>query len=46
MKTFVISYILKSGAIILNDVIEAKSRLEAINSIDNRLIVLSCAEAK
>lgn len=46
MKTFVISYILRSGAIILNDVIQASNKHEAIQSIENRLIVLSCAEAK
>jgi len=46
MKTFIISYILKSGATVLNDVIEAKNRHEAIQSIENRLIVLSCVESK
>lgn len=44
MKTFVISYVLKSGAIILNDVIRASSKHEAINSIENRLMVISCIE--
>ena len=45
MRTFVISYISQSGFIILNDIIHAMDRIEAIQSIENKRVILSCAEA-